>query len=559
MNSLIILFISAIALTAGYIYYGAYIARRLGIDPKRKTPSHTFEDGQDYIPSRAPVLMGHHFASIAGAGPINGPIQAAVFGWLPVLLWILVGGIFFGAVHDFASLFASIRHKGKSIGYVIEKNIGIKAKTLFIIFAYITLLLIISSFTDIVVETFTGFAADGSLNAANGATATISLLFILVSIIFGEIIYRRNLPLGASTAVGIAAILLCIAIGINFPLYLDSETWLLIVLVYIYVAAVAPVWLLLQPRDYLNSFLLYGMIIASALGIIISHPSISLPAFSGFTGLNNNSFIFPMLFSTVACGAVSGFHGLVASGTTSKQINKESDAKAIGYGSMLIECMVAVIALIAAGVFYGTNKTLNGTPTKIFAAAIASMTASLGMSNAYQVSYALVILAVSAFCLTSLDTATRLARYMLQELFIKDGEDISKIKGIRKILVNPYAATLITVVLGGAMSLGGYERIWPLFGSANQLLASLSLLAVSAWLAKIGKSNRIFVVPMAFMLFVTLCALGVTIVKNVTEVASTGVILSAAGIQILISILLIIPAVVLVVESLETFKPSKDK
>ena len=557
MNCLIILFISAAALILGYIFYGAYVAKQLGIDPRKKTPAHTLEDGQDYIPSLSPVLMGHHFASIAGAGPINGPIQAAVFGWVPVLLWILVGGIFFGAVHDFASLFASIRHKGRSIGYIIEKNLGISAKLVFLIFAYLTLILIIGSFTSIVVDTFTGLSEFGAKSPANAAAGTISLWFILASILFGEIVYRRNLPLSASNAIGIAAIILCIAVGIKYPLFLKEGSWQLIVLVYIFVASVSPIWLLLQPRDYLNSFLLYAMIIASVLGIIVSHPSISIPAFAGFKGINGNGMLFPMLFSTVACGALSGFHSLVGSGTTSKQINKETDAKAIGYGGMLIESMLAVTALIAAGVFYGKTGNLDGTPMQIFSASIASMINAFGFKEAYAISYSLIILSVSAFCLTSLDTATRLARYMLQEIFVTGVKDIESLTGVRKICANSYFATFVTVVLGGLLSLGGYGKIWPLFGSANQLLASLSMLAVSAWLAKEGKNNKYLLVPMAITLVITLCSLLVTLEENLVLIASGTGSFSTEGIQCIIIILLLGLAVHLTYKGIKDIKNTK--
>lgn len=548
MNSLVILLIGIIVLFIGYLTYGSWLAKQWGVDPSKETPAHTETDGRDYVPAKAPVLMGHHFASIAGAGPINGPILAAIFGWLPVLLWILIGGIFFGAVQDFSSIFASIRHKGKSIGHVIEQNIGPKAKTLFLIFAYLTLLLVVAAFASIVVGTFNGFTPDGQLIPANGSTATISVLFIIIAIIFGALVYRKNAPLSVATVVGVIAIIACIAIGLKFPIYLSAKAWLLIILAYIFVASVTPVWILLQPRDYLNSFLLYGMMIAAVIGIVGSHPAMNLPAFTGFGGANGNSHLFPMLFITVACGAISGFHSLVGSGTTSKQLDSEKDAKVIGYGGMLIECALAVIALICVGILFTDGAMPEGTPTQVFATGIATMIASIGLESAYNVAYAIIILAVSAFCLTSLDTATRLARYMFQEFFIPEGTDPKTLTGFKKLCANPYFATLVTVVIGGLMANGGYAKIWPLFGSANQLLAALALLAAAAWLGNIGKNNKMFLFPMAFMLVATITALILTLVKNINAFSAGTASISAEGLQIAFIILLIALAIDLAIE-----------
>ncbi|MEA4973353.1 MAG: carbon starvation protein A [Candidatus Metalachnospira sp.] len=557
MNSLVLLSIGIIVLFIGYVTYGSWLSKQWGVEPNRPTPAHTETDGIDYVPAKSPVLMGHHFASIAGAGPINGPIQAAIFGWLPVLLWILIGGIFFGAVQDFSSILASIRHKGKSIGYVIEQNVGKKAKKLFLIFSYITLLLVVAAFGSIVVGTFNGFNAEGGLVPANGSTATISMLFIVVSIIFGIFVYRKNAPLSISTIVGVLGIILCIVIGLNFPIFLSGNVWLLIVLIYIFVASVTPVWILLQPRDYLNSFLLYGMMIAAVIGVIFSHPTIELPAFAGFTGINGNSQLFPMLFITVACGAISGFHSLVGSGTTSKQLDKESDAKLIGYGGMLIECALAVISLITVGILYKDGALPTGTPTQVFATGIAKMITAIGIEKAYDVTYAIIILAVSAFCLTSLDTATRLARYMFQELFIDEGDDVTKLTGYKKICANPYFATLVTVVIGGLMASGGYTKIWPLFGAANQLLAALALLAVAAWLGNIGKNNKMFLFPMVFMLIATISALVITFSKNIIALSDGTGAISKEGIQLVFIVLLIIFSINLTVEGFKTLRNKK--
>ena len=553
MGAIWILLISIAILFIAYLTYGSWLAKEWGVDESKVTPAHTMEDNIDYVPAKAQILMGHHFASIAGAGPINGPILAAVFGWVPVLLWILIGGIFFGAVQDFSAIFASIRHKGRSIGYVISENMGARAKKLFLLFAYLTLLLVVAAFASIVASTFNGFAKDGALIATGGSTASISLLFIIIAIAFGAFIHRKNAPLGVATVVGVAGIILCIVLGLNFPIYLNMNTWLGIVCVYIFIASVTPVWILLQPRDYLNSFLLYGMMLAAVVGIVFNNPTVTLPAFTGFGGINGNSYLFPVLFITVACGAISGFHSLVGSGTTSKQLDKETDAKVIGYGGMLIECVLAVIALISVGVLFADGKMPALAPTAVFASGIAKMISSIAGEAAYPVAYALLILTVSSFCLTSLDTATRLARYMFQEFFSGD-QDVAEVTGYKKLLVNPYFATLVTVVIGGAMALGGYSKVWPLFGASNQLLAGLALLAAAAWLGNIGKNNKMFLFPTAFMIVATISSLLISFFTNIQKLSSGKGTIATEGLQLVFIVLLIVLAVNLTIEGFNTLK-----
>lgn len=557
MSAIVIMLISFVVLFIAYLTYGSWLSKQWGVDGSKPTPSHTMGDGIDYVPAKAPVLLGHHFASIAGAGPITGPIQAAIFGWLPVLLWIVIGGIFFGAVQDFSSLLASVRHGGKSIGHVIEVNIGKRGKKLFLVFAWLTLLLVVAAFADIVAKTFAGFNADGSLNAANGATAATSVLFLVVSIIFGFLVYRRNVNLGMASIVGVIFIMISIALGILFPVYLSKNVWLGIVLAYIVVASVAPVWILLQPRDYLNSFLLYAMIIAAFFGILVSNPTINLPAYTGF--VVGGKYMFPILFITVACGAISGFHSLVGSGTTSKQLDKESDARIIGYGGMLIESGLAVIALIAVGYLYKNGQMPEGTPTVVFANAVAEFVNHVGVP--IEIARTVITLSISAFALTSLDTATRLARYMFQEFFVDEGVDADSLTGIAKIAGNKYIATLITVVLGGALAAGGYSNIWPLFGSANQLLAALALIAVAVWLGKIGKNNKMFYIPMAFMLVATLSALLITIQGNLAKLMDPTVesFFYREGLQIIFGVLLFSLAVILAVEGIQKLREKPKK
>lgn len=574
MNAVVILLMGIAVLLAGYVTYGKWLAKQWGIDETKTTPAHLLRDGKDYVPAKAPVLLGHHFSSIAGAGPINGPIQAAVFGWVPVLLWVLIGGIFFGATHDFGALFASIRNKGQSIGEVISSSMGLRAKRLFIIFSYLTLVLVVAAFASIVANTFTAIydetgAVDVAASSANATTAMISILFIVVAIIFGMFVYRKNAPLSVASVIGVAAIVICMAIGINWhPLYLNAQTWMIIVGVYITVASVTPVWILLQPRDYLSSFLLYGMMIVAIVGILVTgitgNAELEIPAFTGFidsaehgSGVTLGA-LFPALFVTIACGAISGFHSLVGSGTTAKQLNNEKDARPIAFGGMLIECALAVISLCAVG--YIWSQYVPGgitTPTAVFATGISEMCASLPLFTAAKdVIYALLILAVSAFCLTSLDTATRLARYMFQEFWMKPGERIEDLTGARSVLVKPIVATLITVVAGIALGMTGYAKIWPLFGAANQLLAALGLMAVAAWLGKIGRNNKMLLFPMAFMLIVTIVSLALTIKAKINAWMAGDI---WAALLVILAVLLIILAIILAVEGVNTMKRQKQK
>ena len=569
MNAVLILLVAIAVLVVGYILYGGWLSKQWGVDASRVTPSHRLEDGQDYVPAKAPVLMGHHFSSIAGAGPINGPIQAAVFGWVPVLLWVLVGGIFFGAVHDFGALFASLRNDGKSIGEVISESMGKKAKKLFLIFSYLTLILVVAAFGSIVANTFKAtFAADGTVDlvasSANATTAMISLLFILIAIVFGFMVYRRNTSLLTSTIAGVVAIVAIVAIGINFhPIYLSYNAWMWIVGAYILVASVAPVWILLQPRDYLSSFLLYFMMIVAVVGIVAAHPVSAMPAFTGFydslapTG-TSLGYMFPALFVTIACGAISGFHSLVGSGTTSKQLDNEKDAQPIAYGGMLIECALAVVSLCAVAFVWDRYSagTLT-TPTAVFAEGISSMIATIpALSGSKDVLYSLLVLTVSVFCLTSLDTATRLARYMFQEFWLEPGQTYKDAAGYKAVLANPVVSTAITVVLGIALGMTGYAKIWPLFRASNQLLAALGLMAVATWLGKIGKNNKMFFIPMVFMLVVTVVSLIQTLVTNIQGFAADPM---WCGIRAVLAALLVVLALVLAADAFKTIREQLSK
>ena len=569
MNSLLLLIICVAILVVGYIFYGGWLCKQWGVGESNKpTPAHEMEDGVDYVPAKAPVLMGHHFSSIAGAGPITGPIGAAMFGWVPVVLWILVGGIFFGGVHDFGALFASIRHKGQSIGEIISTNMSKRAKLLFTIFAYLTLILVVAAFASIVATTFgatvdeaTG-AIDVAASATNASVAMVSLLFILIAIVFGFMVYRRNASMAVSTILGVVAIAACMAIGMNFhPIYLTTNTWMIIVGIYIAIASVTPVWILLQPRDYLSSFLLYAMLAVALVGVIISHAGMGgadgLAAFNGFAVDNGNGtqYLFPVLFTTVACGAISGFHSLVSSGTTSKQLDKETDAKPIAYGGMLLECVLAVITVCAINYAYKNGITAGATAS--FAGGISQMYGGVFGEGVVAVLNTLLVLTYSAFCLTSLDTATRLARFMFQEFFLEPGQTVDDVKeGWKKVAVNPYFATIITVILGIALGMTGYGKIWGLFGAANQLLAGIGLLAVATWLSNVGKNNKMFLLPMGFMIIVTICSLCVTVKNQVGMITAGGADWGPYA-QAILAVLQIVLAVILVIEGIQTLTKKK--
>lgn len=573
MNSLVLLIICVAILVLGYIFYGGWLCKQWGVgEGNDETPAHTMEDGVDYVPAKAPVLMGHHFSSIAGAGPITGPIGAAMFGWLPVTLWILIGGIFFGGVHDFGALFASVRNKGMSIGEIISANMSKRAKRLFIIFSYLTLILVVAAFASIVASTFGAtFDESGAVDMVKSETpasvAMISLLFIVIAIVFGFCVYRRNMPMGIASVVGVLAIIGIMAVGMNFhPIYLSTKTWMWIVGLYIAIASVTPVWILLQPRDYLSSFLLYAMLAVAIFAVVVGHPTFdaSFPAFGGFAVDNGNGtqYLFPVLFTTVACGAISGFHSLVSSGTTSKQLDKEKDAKPIAYGGMLLECVLAVLTLCAIGYAYKWNaanpdNALVGA-TAIFGGGIAHMVDDV-IPGSYAILNSLLVLTYSAFCLTSLDTATRLARFMFQEFWLEPGQTTKDVKeGWKKVMVNPYFATILTVVLGILLGMTGYAKIWGLFGAANQLLAGIGLLAVATWLGNAGKNNKMFLIPMAFMIVVTISSLALT-VKNQIGIISAGGADWGPYAQTILGILLIVLAVVLVIEGVQTLKNQKAK
>lgn len=503
MNAITLILLASVFYAIAYKFYAGFITKRLEVNNNIETPAHTMKDGVDYYPAKAPILLGHHFASIAGAGPIVGPVIAAGFGWVPVYLWIVFGAIFIGGVHDYSSIIASVRHKSKSIGYIIETYIGVSGKKLFLIFAWSTLVLVIAVFTIIVADTFTHIPSSG----------TSSILFIILAVLFGLGYYRLKIPLSAATVIGVLLLFACIPLGNLFPLELSNLTWQIILFVYIYFASTLPVWILLQPRDYLNSFFLYALMFFGLIGAFFSAPELNIPAFSSFS-LEKVGYLFPALFVTVACGAISGFHSIVGSGTTAKQLNKETDGRIVGYGGMLIEGLLAVLSLISVASL--VNKEfidilVTKGPVAAFSLGVAKFINAIPLLNiSIPLAQTFTALAVSAFALTSLDTATRLARFMFQEFFESRTTESKPL-----LIKNRFVSTGITVAFGIALTFSGQTMsIWPVFGSANQLLAALALLALTVWVANLKKGFLFVLIPMIFMFSVTLTALGMLAYQN---------------------------------------------
>lgn len=548
MNGIIIMIFAIVVLVAGYVFYGKWLAKKWGVDPNRKTPAYEMQDGVDYVPTDKQVVFGHQFASIAGAGPINGPIQAAVFGWVPVLLWCLVGGIFIGAVQDFSSMYASVRNKGRSIGVIIELYVGKVGKRLFLLFVYLFSMLVIAAFADIVAKSFgVNPGADASIQLANSQVATVSTLFIVVAVAFGIFLKTVKPGTTVNTIVSIVLLILCIAVGYLCPfLKFSTNVWLYLVFLYILIASVTPVQYLLQPRDYLNSYLLVAMIAAAVIGIFVSNPTMNLPAFTGFTAATGS--MFPILFVTVACGAVSGFHSLVSSETASKQVKNENDMLPISYGAMLVEVLLAVIAIIAAGAVADamTGALPAGTPQQIFSTAVASFLSGIGIPN--QLSFTLISLAVSAFALTSLDSVARVGRLSWQELFLDDDEDEASMASWKKILTNKWVATIIVLIPSYLLGQVGYAEIWALFGSANQLLSVLALAAVAVFLKKTNKDNKMMFIPMFFMLAVTVVALIQLAWGNIANFGKAKISVMGQSLQIIFAVLLLALAIIVVVD-----------
>ena len=563
MNGILMMVIAIVVLGGAYLLYGRYLQNKWGIDPNAETPAYELQDGVDYVPADTNVVFGHQFASIAGAGPINGPIQAAVFGWLPVLLWLLVGGVFFGAVQDFASMYASVKNKGRTIGYIIEEYIGKLGKKLFLLFCWLFCILVVAAFADVVAGTFNGFTVPEVAGqavekiSANGAVAMTSILFIFEAVALGMILKYAKLNKWVNTVIAIAMLVVAVVIGLNFPVYLTRETWHLFIFAYIFIASVVPVWALLQPRDYLNSYLLIFMIVGAVVGIFVSNPSCNLQAFTSFNV--DGQYMFPILFVTIACGAVSGFHSLVSSGTASKQIKNEKNMLPVSFGAMLMESMLGVIALIAVASFAKGEAAAQGLTTQpqIFAGAIANFLSAVGLPH--NLVFTLINLAVSAFALTSLDSVARIGRLSFQEFFLDEGVTDDNMTPFQKVVTNKYFATVITLVLAFLLAKVGYAEIWPLFGSANQLLSVLALVACAVFLKKTKRQGWMLWVPMFFMMAVTFTALGMTIYKLSGAFATTGLSLGNT-LQLIFAVLLLILGVIVAVQGVKKlFEKNEEK
>ena len=561
MNGLVIVLIGIVALGAGYLLYGRWLANKWGLDPKAKTPAYTHEDGEDYVPSSKFTVFAHQFSSIAGAGPVTGPILASVFGWVPVLLWLIFGGLFFGAVQDFGALYASVKNEGKSIGMVIEKYIGRTGRKLFMLFCWLFTLLVIAAFTDMVAGTFNGIdAATGDKSYANGAAASISMLFIVVAVIFGLIqkkVGKMKEWIRAVVAIGLLVVMF--AIGMFVPLYATKTTWIYIIMAYLFLASVMPMWLLMQPRDYMTTFMLLGMIAGAVVGVLVAHPAMKLNAFNGFAvadAAGNTSYLFPTLFVTIACGAVSGFHSLVSSGTSSKTISNERDMPMVGYGAMVVESLLGIVALVVVGaVAVNGTKPADLTPFAIFSSGVAGFLEKMGLP--VQLATVFMTMCVSALALTSLDSVARIGRMSFQELFYGDTTDTSKMPAWQKVLTNKYFATVITLFFGYLLTLGGYNNVWPLFGSANQLLAALVLIAVSVFLKTTGRTGWTLYAPMFIMLAVTFTALIQKTIALVTNMVNGQATLLVDGLQFIVAILLMILGVLVAFSCLKKLFTAK--
>ena len=557
MNGLVIVLIAIVVLGAGYLLYGRWLASKWGLDPKVKTPAYTHEDGQDYVPSSKLTVFAHQFSSIAGAGPVTGPILASVFGWVPVLLWLLIGGLFFGAVQDFGALYASVKNEGKSMGMIIEKYIGRTGRKLFMLFCWLFTLLVMAAFTDMVAGTFVGKGVEGMTKAtgyANSAAASISMLFIVVAIIFGLIQKKvGKMKEWVRAVVAIALLVVMFIIGMKLPMYATKSTWIYIVMAYLFLASVMPMWLLMEPRDYMTTFMLLGMIIGAVVGVIAEHPTMKLNAFSGFNV--DGSYLFPTLFVTIACGAVSGFHSLVSSGTSSKTISNEKDMPMVGYGAMVVESLLGVIALVVVGAVAVNGTKPEGTPFSIFSTGVAGFFEKFGIP--VQVATVFMTMCVSALALTSLDSVARIGRMSFQELFYGDTTDTSKMPGWQKVLTNKYFATIITLFFGYLLTLGGYNNIWPLFGSANQLLAALVLIALAVFLKTTGRTGWTLYIPMFVMLAVTFTALIQKTIALVSNIAGGQATFLVDGLQFIVAILLMVLGVLVAFSCLKKLFTAK--
>lgn len=570
MNTLVIVLIAAVCLLGAYVLYGRWLANKWGVDPQAKTPAVLHEDGRDFVPADGWTVFSHQFSSIAGAGPVTGAIQAAAFGWLPVLLWVLIGGIFFGAVTDFGALYASVKNDGKSMGMLIEKYIGKTGRKLFLLFCWLFCGIVIAAFADMVAGTFNAYGADGALTdatATNGAAGMVSIMFMVFAVVFGLLQKKLHLTGWKESTVSILFIVFSFAIGANLPLILGKAMWSYITFVYIFFAAVLPMWMLKQPRDHMTTFMFVAMIAGAVVGLLVAHPKMNLPVYTGFDNASLGT-MFPILFVTVACGAVSGFHSLVSSGTSSKTVSNEKDMLKVGYGAMVLESLLAVLALCVAGAAAAADGTpAAGTPFQIFSRGVAGFFEMFGVP-AYAATV-FMTMCVSALALTSLDAVARIGRMSFQELFSVD--DMEHAPAWRKLCCNLYFSTFVTLAFGFVLTKIGYANIWPLFGSANQLLSALVLSTLCVFLKVTGRSNKMLMPPLVIMLCVTFTALVQRLLAMVSAIRAAAsvtipagettwtAVFFANGLQLILAVMLIVLGLNIVLHSVSAYKKAQDK
>ena len=567
MNGIVLMLVAAVVLACGYLLYGRWLSNKWGVDAKALTPARRMEDGKSFSPASAFTVFSHQFSSICGAGPVTGTIVAMAFGWLPVVLWVLIGGIFFGAVHDFGALYASMKNNGKSLAQLIEKYIGKTGRRLFLIFSWLFCIIVIAAFTSMVCGTFKYTPAeaggiDFAKSYAAGCAGTLSILFTFVAIAFGWAQRKFNLDGAKEFVVAVVAIVLMFAVGMQFPLYLDLNQWIAVVMVYLVFAGAMPIQTLKQPRDYLTTIMMVVMIVCAVLGIVVlgvnGQATITAPMFTGFS--TKSGMMFPVLFVSVACGALSGFHSLVSSSTSSKQVSNETDAVKVGYGAMVLESFVGVLAIIIAGIMFsdmntaGTGALNNGvasTPFQIFAAGIARGMKAFGVDGT--VATVFMTMNVSALALTSLDAVARIARTSFSEFFAKsnDALAIEDKSGAMKVLGNPWFATLVTLIPGLALTFGGYLAIWPLFGASNQLLGGMTMITLAVFCKCTGRKGAMLYVPVAFLLCCTFTSLVQSIMGCVTALsAGTAASVFNSVLQLVFAILLVVLGLIVAVNCL---------
>ena len=559
MNGMVVVVVAAVVLAAGYLVYGRWLAKTWGIDREALTPAKRMEDGKNFSPASCFTAFSHQFSSICGAGPVTGTIAAMMFGWLPVLLWVLVGGIFFGAVHDFGALYASVKNNGKSLAQLIDKYIGRTGRRLFLLFSWLFTIIVIAAFVDMVAGTFQAtFAADGAVDAAasyaGGTAGTISILFTFVAIAFGWINRKFGLSGWKELLLAVVLFVLMFAVGMQFPVYLSKFGWFAVIAVYLLFAAAMPIQTLKQPRDYLTSIMMIVMIVCAVLGIFVlganGEATMTAPMVADISALAaNGSYLFPLLFVSVACGALSGFHSLVSTNTSSKQVEKEQDTVVVGYGAMIVESFVGVLAIVVAAIMYsqinntGAAGALQGTPFQIFSQGVARGMMAFGVNGTLATVF--MTMCVSALALTSVDAVARIGRLSFQEFFAKGddaAEDVAaENTGLAKVFSNTWVATVLTLALGFALAFGGYNNIWPLFGASNQLLGGMTMITLSVFCKCTGRKGFMLYVPVAFLLACTFASLVQSIISCANALAAGGMaVIATSGLQLVFAILIVI-------------------